>query len=194
MARSFAAGARTPWKRFRCKRGRGTSATKLHILKRRHDDMRGAIPIGALQLQHDLAGAVTLESFVGNGGARDVAAQAFEFLALMGATTHRGVQAEAVRIGAQCWHGGFAAPRDGLHVQHFVRRRAFGMSAARSRRSSRQASDSVGGCAAISMGRLGTFITCCTRHGRSGAALDAAPEGFCIALVHSPEVAGTALP
>ena len=34
-------------------------------------------------------------------GARDVAAQAFEFLALMRATAHPRMQAEVVRIGAQ---------------------------------------------------------------------------------------------
>ena len=34
-------------------------------------------------------------------GARDVAAQAFEFLALMRATAHPGMQAEAMRFGAQ---------------------------------------------------------------------------------------------
>jgi hypothetical protein len=38
----------------------------------------GAVAQGALQLQHDLAGAITLEPFVGNGGARDIAAQAHE--------------------------------------------------------------------------------------------------------------------
>jgi hypothetical protein len=38
----------------------------------------GAVAEGALQLQHDLAGAITLEPFIGNGEAGDIAAQAFE--------------------------------------------------------------------------------------------------------------------
>ena len=50
--------------------------------------------------QHDIAGANTLEPFVGKGGTGDIAAQPFEFLALIGAAAHCGVKAEAVRIGA----------------------------------------------------------------------------------------------
>jgi hypothetical protein len=51
-----------------------------------------------LELQHDIAGVIAFESFVGNGGAGDIAAQAFEFLTLIGATAHRCMQAEAVRV------------------------------------------------------------------------------------------------
>ena len=50
----------------------------LHEFQRRHDDVGGAVAEGALQLQHDLAGAITLEPFIGNGEAGDIAAQAFE--------------------------------------------------------------------------------------------------------------------
>ena len=59
----------------------------LQELQRRHDDVGGAVAVGAFELQHDLAGAVALEPLVGNRRAGDVAAQAFELLALMGATT-----------------------------------------------------------------------------------------------------------
>ena len=45
--------------------------------------------------------ATLLEPFVGDRGARDVAAQAFEFLALMRPAAHPGMQAEALRCGAQ---------------------------------------------------------------------------------------------
>ncbi len=38
----------------------------LHEFQRRHDDVRGAVAIGALQLQHDLACAIALEPFVGD--------------------------------------------------------------------------------------------------------------------------------
>ena len=51
--------------------------------------MRGAVPVGAFELEHDLAGAIAHEPFIGNRGAGDVAAQALEFLALMGATAYR---------------------------------------------------------------------------------------------------------
>ncbi len=63
----------------------------LHKLQRRHDDVGGAVAPGALELQDDLAGAIALEPLVGNGRAGDIAAQAFELLALMGATAHGGV-------------------------------------------------------------------------------------------------------
>ena len=50
--------------------------------------MRGAVAPEALELQHDLAPAVALEPLVVNRQAGDVAAQAFEFLALMGVTAY----------------------------------------------------------------------------------------------------------
>ena len=54
--------------------------------------------VGALELQHDIAGAIECQSFVGNGGAGDVAAQVFELLALIGGAAHLGMQAEALRV------------------------------------------------------------------------------------------------
>ena len=77
----------------------------LQELQRRHHDMGGAVLIGALQLQHHLPVAVAFEPFVGNRRAGDVAAQVFERLALIGAATHRRVQAKAVRVGAQGFTG-----------------------------------------------------------------------------------------
>ncbi len=62
--------------------------------------MGGAVFERALQLQHDLAGAVTLEPFVGNRRAGDIAAQVFEFFALMGATAYCRMQTKAVRVDA----------------------------------------------------------------------------------------------
>src|SRR4030095_6969247 len=59
--RSFAFGASTPWKRIRCKRGRGTRAARRCMNS--SGDMTiwvGAVFERALQLQHHLAGAVTL--------------------------------------------------------------------------------------------------------------------------------------
>jgi len=44
--------------------------------------MGGGVAAAAFELLHDLAGAVALEPLVGNGGAGDGAAQAFELLAL----------------------------------------------------------------------------------------------------------------
>ena len=58
--------------------------------------MGGPISVPALELQHDIARAVTFESFIGHRRARDVTAQAFELFALMGDAAHVGMQAKAV--------------------------------------------------------------------------------------------------
>src|SRR5262245_31663192 len=57
----------TRWKRIRCKRGRGTRAAR-HCMNSSGDMTIWAVPVfeRALQLQHHLAGAVTLEPFVGD--------------------------------------------------------------------------------------------------------------------------------
>jgi len=72
----------------------------LHKLQGRHHDVGGAVAPGTLELQHDLAGWIALEPFVGNRRAGDIAAQAFELLALMGATAYCRMQAETVRVDA----------------------------------------------------------------------------------------------
>lgn len=72
-----------------------------HELQRLHDDMGGAVFVRTLQLQHDLAGAVTLEPFVGDGRAGDIAAELLQFFTLIGAPAHRRMQAKAVRVDAQ---------------------------------------------------------------------------------------------
>ena len=46
--------------------------------------MGGAVFERALQLQHHLAGAVTLEPFVGDGRPGDVAAELLQFFTLIG--------------------------------------------------------------------------------------------------------------
>jgi len=46
--------------------------------------MGGAVFVGTLQLQYHVAGAVTLEPFVGDRRAGDIAAQVLQFLALIG--------------------------------------------------------------------------------------------------------------
>ena len=71
-------------------RSRHQSGQALHEFQRRHPEVRGAVTPGALQLQHDVTRRIFLEPLVGNRGAGDVAAQAFERLALMGATAHPG--------------------------------------------------------------------------------------------------------
>jgi hypothetical protein len=73
----------------------------VHEFRRRHDDRSGAVPVATLQLQHELAGAVTLEPFVGRWRAGDIAAQPFEFLTLLGATADPRAQAEAVQVDAR---------------------------------------------------------------------------------------------
>jgi len=58
----------------------------LQEFQRAHDEMSGAIAIGSLELQHDLAGWGTAQSFVAQGGACNVATEPFEGLPLMGTT------------------------------------------------------------------------------------------------------------
>src|SRR4051812_30021025 len=78
--------------------------------------MRGAVPPGALELQHELACAIALETLVGNRRAGDVAAQAFELLALMGVTAYCRMQAEALHLIR--FHG-VVAPHAKLRARSF---------------------------------------------------------------------------
>ena len=48
--------------------------------------MSGAIAVRGFELKHDLAGPGSAEPFVAEGRTRDIAAQPFEFLPLLGAT------------------------------------------------------------------------------------------------------------
>ena len=59
-------------------------------LSRRAQPMRAVAP-RAFELQHDIASAIALQPLNGDRGARDVAAQAFEFLALMRPAAHPGM-------------------------------------------------------------------------------------------------------
>ena len=60
--------------------------------------MSGAVFVGTLQLQHDLAGAVTLEPFVGDGRPGDVTAELLEFFTLIGTPAQPRMEAKAVRV------------------------------------------------------------------------------------------------
>ena len=64
-----------------------------------HHDVGGAIAVRAFELQHDIAGAVELAPFIGDGGAGNIAAQLFEFIALIHGAAHFGVEAESLRVG-----------------------------------------------------------------------------------------------
>ena len=54
--------------------GAGTGRQAFHELQRFHN-MSGAVFVRTLQLQHDLAGAITFEPFVGDGRPGDIAAE-----------------------------------------------------------------------------------------------------------------------
>ena len=82
-------------------RARHQRRQALHELQRLHDDMGGAVFVCTLELQDDLAGAITFEPFIGDGRAGDIAAQVFQLLALIGAPAHRRMQAKAVRVDTQ---------------------------------------------------------------------------------------------
>ena len=72
----------------------------LHELQRRHHQVRGAVAPGGLERDHHLTGGVGLYAFVGQRGARRVAAQLFQRFAVVGRATHSRAQAEAVAVGA----------------------------------------------------------------------------------------------
>jgi hypothetical protein len=59
--------------------------------ERRHHDVGGAVLVGALQLQHHLAGAVKLEPLIGDRRTGDIAAQVLKLRALIGAAANRGM-------------------------------------------------------------------------------------------------------
>ncbi len=56
--------------------------------------MGGAVLVRALELQHDIAGVVEFEPFIGDGGAGDVATQLLQFFTLIHGAAHLGVEAE----------------------------------------------------------------------------------------------------
>src|SRR5262245_60773254 len=51
--------------------------------------MSGAVFVRTLQLQHDLAGAITFEPFVGDGRPSDITAELLQFQTLIGAPAQR---------------------------------------------------------------------------------------------------------
>ena len=58
---------------------------------------------GGPQLEHHLPGDVALHTLVGQGRARDTAAQLLQRLAVVGAAAHRSAQAETLHVGTQLW-------------------------------------------------------------------------------------------
>ncbi len=82
--------------------------------------MRGAILVRAFQLQHDIAGAVELEPIISDGGTCDIAAQLFEFMALIHGAAHLGVEAESLRVGTALFGRLHLTAGDRLQRQHFL--------------------------------------------------------------------------
>src|SRR5215831_12725902 len=82
--------------------------------------MSGAVFVRTLQLQHDLAGAVTLEPFVGDGRPGDIAAELLEFFTLISAPAHRRMEAKAVRVDTQLWEGHSGYARHACQAQNFL--------------------------------------------------------------------------
>lgn len=94
----------------------------LHEFQRRHVDVARAVAIRRLQLEHHLPRVVHAQPLVGDGRARDVAAQVLKLAALLGGTAHPRVQAEAVGVGAQWLCDRRGAARCVLQAQHFASR------------------------------------------------------------------------
>ncbi|MCZ6449859.1 MAG: hypothetical protein O6918_03185 [Deltaproteobacteria bacterium] len=65
----------------------------LEEFQRGHDEMGGAIAVRGFELEDDIAGRGAAHPFVAEGGARDIATQVFECVALMGGAAHVGMQA-----------------------------------------------------------------------------------------------------
>ncbi len=84
--------------------------------------MGGAVLVRALELQHDLAGAIEFEPFMGDGGACDRVAQLFKFVALIEGAAHLGVEAEPLLVGTALWRVLRIKAGDGLQSQHFLTR------------------------------------------------------------------------
>ena len=59
-----------------------------------------AVEPGCFQLEYHVAFAVDGKALVGDRRVRDVAAQMFDTLAIIGITAHPGIRAEAVGVGA----------------------------------------------------------------------------------------------
>ena len=94
----------------------------LHERQWRHDDVGGAVPIGAFELQYNVTGTVEFEPFIGDGGAGDVVAQLLELVALIHGAAHRGVEAEALLVDTALWRILRLQAGDGLQAQHLLTR------------------------------------------------------------------------
>ena len=82
--------------------------------------MGGAVFIRTLQLQHNLAGTISFEPFVGGGRPGDIAAELLQFCPLIGAPAHRRMEAKAVRVDTQLRGGRPGCARKALQAQHFL--------------------------------------------------------------------------
>ena len=84
----------------------------LQEFQRAHHQMGGAIAGRGFELQHDLAGWGAAQAFVPQGRARNVAAQTFEGVPLLGATARIGMQAKPLgthtTLGLRCLLAGMA--------------------------------------------------------------------------------------
>ena len=100
----------------------------LHELERRHHDMGGSVLVWALELQHNIAGAVEFEPFIGDGGAGDVAAQLFKFVALIHSAAHFGMEAEPLLADTTLLGGLGLVAGNGLQGQHFLTSTGIGAS------------------------------------------------------------------
>ena len=97
----------------------------LQEFQRGHHEVGGAIAVRGFELEDDLAGWCTVQAFVAQGRTRNVAAQTFEFLSLLGAAICIRMQAKALGThtarGLRClWTG--EAQRWVFPRQHFLSR------------------------------------------------------------------------
>src|ERR687896_788007 len=72
----------------------------LHELQGLHDDLRGAVAVGCLELEHDLPRLSDRKALVGDGGSGDIPAQLLELMSLIDGAARLGMEAKAVRLNA----------------------------------------------------------------------------------------------
>ncbi len=88
---------------------RNEGGQALEEFQRGHHQMGGTIAIRSFELEDHLPGRGAAQAFVAQGRARDIAAQAFKFLPLLGTTPGIGMQAKPLgtdtALGVCLWAG-----------------------------------------------------------------------------------------
>jgi hypothetical protein len=80
----------------------------------------GTVLIRALESQHDIAGTIEFEPFIGDGGTGDVAVKLLQFFVLIHGAAHLGVEAESLFADTTLFRVLGIEARDRLQAQHLL--------------------------------------------------------------------------